>query len=174
VSGSNQLSQRGPKKPDVRFSAFPHWSIKTGELLDEILRGLRQVVKGIPAGFLNILPTRIQAGVVAFAGDVLTGWAAASHRHDVETEAAVSLGEANAEGSGTALSRADHVHRLDVRVAKDGATVGTRKRINLVGYFVVADDPGNDEVDVEIDADALAAAFGGGGWFNHYFFDGGP
>lgn len=69
-----------------------------------------------------------------------------------ETGTPTDLGEANAEGSGTALARATHVHKLLVRAAKAGVTTGTRKRLNFTDtasfQFNLADDAVGDEIDI--------------------------
>lgn len=68
------------------------------------------------------------------------------------------LGNANANGSAITPARSDHTHKRDVRIAKAGVDVGTRNRLNLIEganvTLTVADDAGNDEVDVTIAASA--------------------
>jgi len=74
----------------------------------------------------------------------------------------VDLGESLGEGSATNFCRRDHVHKLLVRAAKAGATVGTRKRLNFVDTatvaFSVTDDPTNDEIDVSATSIVAAVA----------------
>ncbi len=71
-----------------------------------------------------------------------------SSKHTVAS--AVNLGNTNAEGTSSAVARADHVHKRDVRVAKDGTDAGTRNRINFVGNVHVTDDSTNDKLDINI------------------------
>lgn len=66
------------------------------------------------------------------------------------TAAPVDLGDELAEGDGPTFARSNHVHRLRVRVAKDGAVIGTRKRLNFLGDVSVTDDEPGDEIDVEL------------------------
>lgn len=98
-------------------------------------------------------PTTVDAGSSADAGEG-PSYAYEDHEHAVTTGTAAALGEAEAEGSGVALARASHIHKLATRVAKDGTTIGTRKRINLSagvgGSLTVTDDSTNDEVDIVI------------------------
>lgn len=80
---------------------------------------------------------------------------AATHRPGgsdaIPTAAAAGLANANAEGASTSLSRADHTHKRDVRVASSGADVGTRNKLNFTGAGVsVTDDSANDRVTVDI------------------------
>jgi hypothetical protein len=79
----------------------------------------------------------------------------------VTTATPVDLGEALAEGSGDALARASHIHKLLVRLAKAGATVGTRKAANFIDgsniTVSVVDNAGSDRVDITIAASGLAA-----------------
>jgi hypothetical protein len=65
---------------------------------------------GIPAGFNDVDPTTIEAGVEADPGVENTGWAAADHTHAVATEAPVPIGKVLAEGTRAYLARSDHVH----------------------------------------------------------------
>lgn len=100
-------------------------------------------------------PTTIDAGSAADPGDG-PSFAREDHEHAVTTGTAVALGEAEAEGSGVALARAAHVHKLAVRVAKNGVVVGTRKRLNFLvgsgGSITIDDDSSTDEVDITIGA----------------------
>ncbi len=98
----------------------------------------------------------------AGAEGTATSLARSDHKHDITTAAASDLANANAEGTATSLARSDHAHKRTIRVAKAGTDVGTRNRLNLIEgtnvTITVADDAGNDEVDVTI-----AASGGGGG-----------
>lgn len=110
-------------------------------------------------------PSTIQAGVAADAGD---GPAPAldDHVHKIETAAPIGLSNSNFEGTGAALMRASAGIKRDVRIAKAGTDVGTRNRLNLSSNFIVTDDPGSDEVDIDVDSAALSDA--GGGWARHF------
>lgn len=168
------VHQRRPPPPPTHISAVPTRGPVTWEVLQPLFTHLEKFLlqagldafSGLPAphqethlvGGADELaepgdPTTVDAGSTADPG-LGPSFAREDHEHAVTTGAAISLGEANAEGSGVALARAGHVHRLDVRVAKDGITIGTRKRINFVsgsgGALTVADDSTNDEIDVTI------------------------
>jgi hypothetical protein len=119
----------------------------------EFLDWCRNNYSGIPGGFKGLTPTRIMASVAAFAGTMLTSWAAADHVHDVETASAVGLAGANTEGTGTALARASHTHKREIEVRWNGATVGIRRKLHFLGG-TVADDAGEDEIEVTLAADA--------------------
>lgn len=122
----------------------------------------KQVHGGIPAGFNEETPTRVEADVSADPGTETAGWAAADHQHDVAVESAGGLGNANAEGSSNALARADHVHKRDVRVFADGVELSTRNALNFEGLSVV-DDPAGDLVTIGvITSISLAEAASGG------------
>jgi acetylornithine deacetylase/succinyl-diaminopimelate desuccinylase-like protein len=77
------------------------------------------------------------------------------------TAAAVGLANANAEGTANSFSRSDHLHKRDVRVAAAGVDVGTRNRLNFIAgtntSIVVADDAGNDEIDVQVNVTSVPA-----------------
>lgn len=76
--------------------------------LQEYLYELWRYTQGIPGGFLNTAATAIQAGIAAAAGTVTASWAAADHTHSIETAAPTNpTGVTPAEGTGTALMRAD-------------------------------------------------------------------
>ena len=61
------------------------------------------------------------------------------------------VGPTNAEGTADDLARSDHEHRVELGVEDDGAAVGSRPTLNFTGAGVtVADDGGNDRVDVAI------------------------
>lgn len=133
-------------------------------VLEDYLRHLRDGFSGAPAPHAEThirtgsdplqapsTPTTVDAGSATSAGDG-PAYAYDDHEHGVTTGTPVALGESLAEGSGAALARASHVHALAVRVAKEGSTVGTRKRINFIegagASLTVTDDAGGDEVDV--------------------------
>jgi hypothetical protein len=106
-----------------------------------------------PTGFEAHTPEEVQAGVAADPGPEEDGWASGTHRHAIETDAAIDLQDApSAEGTGTALARAAHIHKRDVRAKKNGTPVATRNaldfRDNTILTWTLTDDPGNDEVDV--------------------------
>src|SRR5574341_447739 len=136
---------------DVPVMARRAWE-DVGPELERFLRKLYDSeTNGIPAGFNNVNPTNVQAGTTGTPGTEASGWAAANHQHPVLTGAGTNLANANAEGTSSALARADHKHKRDVRVGYDGVDVGTRNRLNFTSTgSAPADDPGNDEVDVPI------------------------
>lgn len=75
------------------------------EALDELLESNDD---GIPPGFRDVTPEEVNAGDEGDPGTATQGWAAADHEHSVETAApSNATGTAAAEGSGTALMRAD-------------------------------------------------------------------
>jgi hypothetical protein len=100
----------------------------------------------------------------ASVGDPDLGWSPGDHKHQAIVGTPVGFGNANSAGVSDGLSRADHVHKRDVRV-KRGADVGTRNALNFSADFAVSDDLGNDEVDVTLSPsgasldDAYAFAF---------------
>lgn len=110
-------------------------------------------------------PQTVQAGAVGAAG-VATSASREDHSHPVNTglvgDVQVTV-TANAAGVSTRVSRADHAHRLEVQVQDAGAAVGSRPKLNFVG-FTVADDNVNDRVVV-----TSAPSIGGGGQYlwNH-------
>jgi len=64
-------------------------------------------------------------------------------------------GVANSEGIGTAFSRDDHKHRVEVIVYDNGVNIGQRPRINFddgtnTSVTVTADGPG-DKMDIQVD-----------------------
>ena len=100
----------------------------------------------------------IAGGNVAGGGSA-TGLARIDHVHAVTTGAPVTTGIANAAGSGAALALANHVHRVEVAVAKDGTAVTSRPAFNFVGAgVVVADDAGGDRTTVTIAANLVGPA----------------
>ena len=84
------------------------------ELQEFLERLLAKVLGGIPAGFNDVAPTDVQAGVSADAGEESTGWASADHVHAVIAGAAVALTpvSTSTEGSSSGLARADHTHDM--------------------------------------------------------------
>lgn len=131
------------------------WNDVRRELL-EFLRKLRDSSNdGIPPGYSGTTPTTVVIGGTANPGTENAGWMAADAAL-VMGDPAPPFGLANAasEGTGSAPAREDHQHKRDVRVAKAGSDVGTRNRLNFIDgsgiNVTVADDAGNDEVDVTI------------------------
>lgn len=122
------------------------------DLYNFLLDVQHSAADGVPGGVTTTTPSTVQAGDTGDIGTEALGWTPGDHEHAVETGAAVDLGEANAEGSGTALARAAHVHKLAVRVALGGSTVGTRRRLNFADSsqidFQITDDSGSDEIDI--------------------------
>jgi hypothetical protein len=170
------MAQRRPPPPPPHLATTPTQGQATWEVLHPMLAKLEDFLKqagldafsGLPVPHEETHlvdgadplqtpsdPTTVDAGSTADIGDG-PSFAREDHEHAVTTGSAVSLGEANAEGSGVALARASHVHRLDTRVAKNGTTIGTRKRINLIegagATITVSDDSAADEVDITISA----------------------
>jgi hypothetical protein len=89
--------------------------------LQEFLEQLfHKAMGGIPAGFNDVAPVDVMAGIAADAGTELTGWAAADHVHAILTDDALALTpvSVNTEGSSPALARADHTHDMS-RVMAD-------------------------------------------------------
>jgi hypothetical protein len=68
----------------------------------------------------------------------------------VTFDAPVATGTANAEGTSTSATRADHVHRTQVTVQENGVDKGARPRLDFKGAVVVADDPIGDKVEISI------------------------
>jgi hypothetical protein len=120
---------------------------------------------GIPAGSGTSTPTTVEAGDTGSAGALTSGWAPMDHEHPVITGVPGGLDNTSQEGTSSALPRLDHKHKRDVRVKQIGADVGTRNALNFSADFTVADDAGNDEVDISLSAggatldDAYAFAF---------------
>ena len=98
----------------------------------------------------TLVPEAVDTSAGA-VGDPDLGWSPGSHKHKAATGIPVGLGNANAEGSGIALAREDHVHKRTVRV-KRGPDVGTRNALNFSADFTVSDDLINDEVDIALSA----------------------
>ena len=104
------------------------------------------------------------SGVSITGANGLTGGGAITVSQIIQPGyAGAILGLANANSNGVAneIARSDHQHKRDVRVASAGVDVGTRNRINFIAgtniSLIIADDAGNDEIDVTINAS------GGGG-----------
>lgn len=85
------------------------------ELQDFLEKLFDKVVGGIPAGFNDIPPSNVEAGVTPEPGDVLTGWSAADHHHLAPTDIPVAVGVelAESEGSAFSLTRSDHRHKVE-------------------------------------------------------------
>jgi len=132
------------------------WEDVAPELEFMLQRLWESEANGIPAGFNNIVPETIEAGVAGDPGLENSGWAAADHVHPVSTAAATNLANANSEGVASSLARSDHKHKRDVRVKLEGADVATRNALDLRDSssvdVAVSDDPGNDEVDLTFSA----------------------
>jgi hypothetical protein len=124
------------------------WEDVASELEGWLRRIFGSEADGIPSGYNEYLPTTIEAGDVGDPGlGNSVGWAAADHEHPVGVDIPSGLANANVEGTSTALVRADHQHKRDVRVQMDGADVGTRNALNFIGLTAVDDGVG-DKVDV--------------------------
>lgn len=136
-------------------------------LAAEVERWMRRMSRGMS----NLqrtpdTPTQIQAGVAANRG---TGPAIAldDHVHNIKTGQPLGLANLNSEGSGTALLRADAGIKRDVRVKQGGVDVATRNALDLGFGLTATDDPGNDEVDIAVNADAIDS-----GWARHFMLGG--
>ena len=92
-------------------------------------------------------PELVQAGTTADRGTPQDGYTPIGHVHPAETATAVGLANASTEGDSSALARANHTHKRDVRVQKDGSDVGTRNILDFEG-MEVTDDAGGDRVEV--------------------------
>jgi hypothetical protein len=79
------------------------------------------------------------------------------HTHTLPTAAPVAAtGTTNTIGTANTVSRADHVHRLEMTVQDEGSLVASRPRLNFIGSNVSAvDNPGQDRVDVTIATSAV-------------------
>lgn len=111
------------------------------------------------------VPEQVSAAA-GTVGDPDLGWAPGSHQHQALVGSPVGLGNANADGVSDGLSRADHVHKRDVRVKAAGVDVATRNALDFRNGLVtwtVTDDPGNDEVDITPSLSASAATISRGG-----------
>jgi hypothetical protein len=137
------------------------WEDVAPELERLINRLWDSEANGIPAGFLNFLPSNTEAGSAGAAGLETAGWAAADHEHPVDTDVPSGLANANTEGTSPAIPRLDHQHKRDARVMGDGSDVGTRNAVNFTGDAIVADDGGGDKVDVQVAPVASS-------WYRHF------
>jgi hypothetical protein len=126
--------------PVTRF-AGRLWSSALGKELDDFLRGLGHgmaILQKAPR-----TPTTVQAGVDAAPG---SGPAPAldDHQHDVETAVPSNpTGAAAAEGTGTALMRADATVQQGIVTTKGDllgySTVPARVPVDTDGYVLTAD-----------------------------------
>lgn len=108
---------------DVPLMARRAWE-DVGPELERFLRKLYDSeTNGIPAGFNNVTPTDIEAGVAAGPGTETSGWAAADHTHNILTGIASVLTpvSVSSEGVSPAMARADHSHDMS-RVMADVMT----------------------------------------------------
>jgi hypothetical protein len=115
--------------------------------------------EGQPPGWGDVTPATVIPDATGDSGDPTTGWAAGDHEHPIATDTTVALGAAAAEGTSSSFSRADHVHPRSVETTNGGFV---RRRINFGSGFTVADDAGNNEIDVSLTvspADALLLAW---------------
>lgn len=124
----------------------------------------------LPPGANTDEPTQLRIAGSGDPGDPTLGWSIGPHRHDLLTSAPVGLGNANVAGGSQAVADAEHVHKRDVRVKHNGSDVATRNALDLkddtLVAWTVADDSGNDEVDVTpAPTPALVAA---ASWTRHF------
>lgn len=103
--------------------------------------------EGQPPGWGDVTPETVIPDSTGDSGDPTTGWAAADHDHPIATDTTSALGSAASEGTSDSFSRADHVHKRAVETTNGGYV---RRRINFGSGFLVADDAGNDEIDVSV------------------------
>lgn len=95
-------------------------------------------------------PLTVLVGASASPGDG-PGFMAEDAQLVVSAGMPVGLGSALAAGSSSSASRADHVHKRDVEVLKNGVLVGIRRRLNFLGAGVtVVDNLGLDSIDITI------------------------
>jgi len=163
------MAERRPPSPVPHLTTIPTQGPATWDRLRPIFAKLEAFLDRLQDGYSGLpapheethlvggddaldepgTPTTVDAGSTADIGDG-PSFAREDHEHAVTTGSAVSLGEANAEGSGVALARAAHVHKLSTRVSLNGIVIGTRKRINIVvapgSSVTVTDDSANDQV----------------------------
>ena len=144
-----QVVGRDPTDYAQEFQEFVNQAILVGE--------------GQPAGFLDLVPSTIKAGVAGDPGLASDGWEPPSAVHPVSTAPSIGLSNANSEGTGASLLRADAGIKRDVRIRLNGADLATRNALNFIASSGVSDDVGNDEVDVDLSA--LAGPFTKGGVF---------
>lgn len=141
-------------------AADPH----TGYLQESVVSGL-----GTPALTLS---TTNSAGT----GTTVIGAGATIAAFDATAPTTASFGAAAATGSAGVAARRDHAHGMmanpttsnmdgnaRVNVKKAGVSVGTRRSINLIEgsnvTLTVADDSGNEEVDITIASSGAGASF---------------
>jgi hypothetical protein len=129
--------------------------------LEDFLRGLTDAwMGGIPPGFNDIVPPTIQAGVAGSSGSQSDGWMSASAQVPIETGVPAGLGNANSEGTGTALMRASALIKRDVRVRLDGTDIATRNALDFRSSadhdISVVDNPAADNVEISITARSTA------------------
>lgn len=87
--------------------------------LQEKLEELERMAQGIPGGFFGTAPSVIQAGATPAAGSESDGWLSAGATFGIETAApSHPTGTAAAEGTGTALMRADATIKQGIVAAK--------------------------------------------------------
>jgi len=127
------------------------WNDSRRELMEYLRKQRDSTNNSIPSGFLGNTPVTVLVGGTADPGNQSSGWMAADAQLVIDSDTPLGLANANTEGTDSGAARADHQHKRDVRIAFDGADIGTRNRINFTSTGVtVTDDAGNDEVDVPI------------------------
>lgn len=106
MTGTTQGRRRLPPPPGNL--SVTTWGLARGWLA-RWARELPNVIVGIVGAFKRITPTTIQAGVPGSAGDENDSWMSASAVIAIETApiGSILLGTTAAEGTGTALARAD-------------------------------------------------------------------
>ena len=161
-----------PRLPDWKIS---NWPERITQRLNEWMRSIANEVNqkvtvrndGTRVGTRDFLNFHAGANVgLTIAEDVTNDEiditiAASGGAATISYSAALGLANSNVNGSQTDVSRADHQHKRDVRVAKAGTDVGTRNRLNLIEgtgvTLTVSDDAGNDEVDITIAAAGITS-----------------
>jgi len=150
-------SRRLPPRPP-RVVGRP-WNDVTRELQAWLEKLIDAVAEGVPGGFSNSNPSTILPDSTGTPGTESSGWVAANHVHAIATDITVALGTAAAEGTSTSFSRSDHVHKRAIETTNSGLV---RRRLNFGTGFTVADDAGNDEIDISLTTsptDALLLAW---------------
>lgn len=124
---------------------------RNGNVLKDGMSGPLIENGGTVASFTSLY-TSAPEDVSAAAAAVGNSGSAApgNHRHHITTGAPATVGTSNSEGSGDALARASHVHRLEVPVKVAGSAIGARPTLNLSAAFAVTDNGGADRLDVDL------------------------
>lgn len=140
------------------------WSDKTAKSIQDWMRKARQLFGQPPArharshqvGGGDTVPTHAVAPlvVVGTAAARSIGSGPGFMREDAQlvvgAGSPAALGSAAADGVATTVARSDHVHKRAIETTNGGYV---RRRLNFGSGFTVADDAGNDEIDVSVAVD---------------------